>query len=177
MSQMSEFKKTAMGECVLSSQQQFASEIVPNLYLGNCDNAVNKSLLAHYKIKKILNVANELPPPLETYEELGIECLHIGLRDNSEMSLSDRLEIAVEYIHQAIIADTPILVHCKLGVSRSATVVIAYLITHGLNTDASSKMSYEDAFDHVLNIRPIIMPNFGFVIELRKMDGSNVFAP
>ena len=58
-----------------------------------------------------------------------------------------------------------VLVHCRAGVSRSATLVIAYLMKrHG--------MSLDDALAHVRAKRPRIAPNEGFIQQLRAFEAS-----
>jgi len=52
-----------------------------------------------------------------------------------------------------------VLVHCNAGVSRSATVVIAYVMQKEL-------MSYPVAYEHVKQRRACIKPNAGFVVQL-----------
>lgn len=52
-----------------------------------------------------------------------------------------------------------VLVHCVQGVSRSVTVIIAYLIF-------KEKMTYDEASDLVKRVRGIASPNIGFVIQL-----------
>lgn len=54
------------------------------------------------------------------------------------------------------------LVQCFAGISRSPTIVIAYLIQE-------FKMSYDDAYDLVLKSRPIARPNSGFVEQLKQL--------
>jgi protein-tyrosine phosphatase len=52
-----------------------------------------------------------------------------------------------------------VLVHCFAGVSRSATIVIAYMMQeHGMN--------YHSAFKFVKSKRPFINPNEGFRTQL-----------
>ena len=54
------------------------------------------------------------------------------------------------------------LVHCNAGVSRSAAIVIAYLMY-------SQHLNYQQAFDLVKSKRPAIRPNDGFVAELKQL--------
>jgi protein-tyrosine phosphatase len=62
---------------------------------------------------------------------------------------------ALDFIKSSIIGGGSVLVHCFAGVSRSASVVIAYLMReHGLPT--------LDAMTYVRKRRPIIFPNPGF---------------
>jgi len=56
-----------------------------------------------------------------------------------------------------------VLVHCAGGVSRSATVVLAYLIL-------ARKMTLNEAYHHVQVRRPIIAPNAGFFNQLADLE-------
>ena len=57
----------------------------------------------------------------------------------------------------------PVLVHCHRGVSRSATVVIAYMMKF-------KNIGMLEAFNFVKIQRPIIDPNFGFLIQLQAFE-------
>ena len=50
-------------------------------------------------------------------------------------------------------------VHCLMGISRSATVVCAYLV-------ATSSMLAHEAIDFVISKRSIVCPNLGFRNQL-----------
>ena len=53
--------------------------------------------------------------------------------------------------------------HCLAGVSRSASVVIGYLMWR-------ESMSFESSFQEVQLARPIINPNRGFVRQLNEFE-------
>ena len=61
----------------------------------------------------------------------------------------------------ALAAGGTVLVHCQMGSSRSASFVIAWLMT-------SEDMTFEQALDKVVKCRPCVRPNKGFEAELRK---------
>lgn len=55
-----------------------------------------------------------------------------------------------------------ILVHCAMGRSRSATLVLAYLMIH-------KNMTLVDAIQQVAKNR-CVLPNRGFLKQLRELD-------
>ena len=52
-----------------------------------------------------------------------------------------------------------VLVHCVVGASRSATIILAYLIT-------KKKITLQQALAYLIDIRPIVNPNCGFIVQL-----------
>lgn len=64
------------------------------------------------------------------------------------------------FIHQALTTGGKTLVHCRAGVSRSASAVIAYLMW-------SRHWSFETALDRVKEVRSFVNPNAGFRAQLR----------
>ena len=79
----------------------------------------------------------------------------IRVADMEEENLLDHLEDTNAFIEKAIDQGGSVLVHCRAGVSRSATVMIAYTM-HRL------KCNVQTAFKHVKSKR-FIMPNAGFM--------------
>jgi protein-tyrosine phosphatase len=54
-----------------------------------------------------------------------------------------------------------VLVHCHAGVSRSATLVIAYLMQE-------KRLTFDEAFSYASKFRPVIFPNQGFQKQLKE---------
>jgi len=87
----------------------------------------------------------------------------IDIMDIPSADLRSHLDDACARIEKSLAAGKNVLVHCQQGISRSASVVIAYLIkNHG--------MSYEFAFAFVKKYRPCIKPNSGFVKCLKEWE-------
>ncbi len=68
-------------------------------------------------------------------------------------------------VDQATKQKQKVLVHCHAGVSRSTTVVVAFLMK-------TKRWPYKKALNYVKQRRYIVDPNFGFVEQLRKFEES-----
>jgi protein-tyrosine phosphatase len=84
----------------------------------------------------------------------------LTLDDNPFAELAAHLPRAVAFVRSALDRDpnARILIHCVRGVSRSAAVVAAVLISLGWTP--------ERAIAHIARIRPGAQPNIGFVSQL-----------
>ena len=89
--------------------------------------------------------------------------LGISMDDDSTYNISKDFIQCIEFIKTAKQAQTPILIHCMAGVSRSATVTIAYIMQQ-------HKKSLRDAASFVFERRPIIFPNIGFIKHLMEFE-------
>ena len=80
------------------------------------------------------------------------------------------MEIKIKYCFYKLIEtarknNCKVLVHCQAGISRSPTVVIAYLMN-------KYNMSMNEAYDRVRNKRPIIAPNIIFMSQLMDYESK-----
>ena len=58
-----------------------------------------------------------------------------------------------------------LLVHCTIGASRAPSAVMAYLVY-------ARGVTLADAYNYLLTLRPLIMPNQHFLCELAKFEVS-----
>lgn len=133
-----------------------ASEILDFLYLGNERDAANLQRLNDLGITYVLNVTSHIPLHFEKH---GIKYKRIPASDSGQQNLRQYFEEAANFIGEAREAGAKILVHCQAGVSRSATITIAFLLLH-------SRMTMTDAYRFVKTKRHIISPNFNFMGQL-----------
>lgn len=135
-------------------------EIETHLWLGNLKAATDLPLLRSHNISAIVQVLDNEPEPLYRDE---FTYFLVDLIDSPTEDILRIFEKTLAFIEKHIQSGLSVLVHCKAGMSRSATVVIAYLM-------AKHKMSYKKAFYKVRDQRPCISPNSGFAMQLCSMD-------
>ena len=167
--------KMAMGRRKLQSQwgNFRGSAIISNLvYLGDAADSRSIPEMRALGIRRILSVAAECPPSDEVEASDDFTVLFIPLNDHSDEDIASRLPAGVQFMREAVERRQPVLVHCRHGVSRSATFVMAYIMHYGLDPDAPTVTSYDDAFDHVKSCRMQVSPNLGFVLALHELDAE-----
>lgn len=130
--------------------------IKDGLYLSGI-SALNSTSLKKHNIRTVLSVISE---PLLTSEKLDYIKYHeICVDDLSDSDLLTHFEETNTLIQQSLEQNKSVLVHCLQGVSRSSTIVIAYLM-------ARFRLSAQEMFDHILPNKPDIKPNNGFWMQL-----------
>ncbi|XP_023020792.2 dual specificity protein phosphatase MPK-4 isoform X1 [Leptinotarsa decemlineata] len=132
--------------------------IEENLFLGGLAAAKNTEILNKNKITHILTI-DTCPLPRTILELKHIVTKFIQLSDQPKEDLLSHLEEADLFIREGI-SKGAVLVHCYFGVSRSASLVIAYIMK-------KYQLSYQKAFEKVKNKRRIVYPNQGFVSQLK----------
>ncbi|XP_041037920.1 dual specificity protein phosphatase 10-like isoform X2 [Carcharodon carcharias] len=136
------------------------SPIVPFLYLGNERDAQDLAKMRQLNVGYVINVTTHLP--LYHAQVGNVRYKRLPATDNSKQNLRQYFEEAFEFI-EAHLSGKGVLIHCQAGVSRSATLVIAYLMKHTL-------MTMTDAYKYVKGKRPIISPNLNFMGQLLEFE-------
>ncbi|ORE05904.1 DSPc-domain-containing protein [Rhizopus microsporus var. microsporus] len=132
-------------------------EIMPHLYLGSEQNTLNMDQLrdtstihTNYSSDSLLHHPSDI-----IYHKLNWE--------HNQDNLVLELEKAIDIIDRSRSVNQNILVHCQCGVSRSATVIIAYIIK-------TLKLPMQDAYNHVKNLSPAVNPNLSLLFQLREFE-------
>jgi hypothetical protein len=99
--------------------------ILPNVYLGDAQDACNRALLEHCGITHILNCASEVPCTFGR----GFRYLHLELTD-PDPTFADHIPEICRFI-RAGRRRGAVLVHCRMGLSRSPAAILAYLCSRG----------------------------------------------
>ncbi|XP_062404098.1 dual specificity protein phosphatase 8 isoform X2 [Sardina pilchardus] len=138
------------------------TRILPHLYLGSQKDVLNKELMAQHGITYVLNASNTCPKPEFILES---HFMRIPVNDNYCEKLLPWLDKTNAFIDKAKVSNCRVIVHCLAGISRSATIAIAYIMkTMGLSSD--------DAYRFVKDRRPSISPNFNFLGQLLEFEKS-----
>ncbi|KAA0720172.1 Dual specificity protein phosphatase 10 [Triplophysa tibetana] len=137
------------------------SPILPFLFLGNERDAQDLDLLLRLNIGFVVNVTTHLP--LYHLDTGLVRYKRLPATDNSKQNLQQYFEEVFEFIEEAHQCGRGVLVHCQAGVSRSATIVIAYLMKHTL-------MTMTDAYKYVRGRRPVVSPNLNFMGQLLEFE-------
>ena len=142
----------------LKSRSEIA-HIEQHVYLANYFAAKSRSKLTAAAITHILVCAGELPQALASDASLTYLTL-AGLADNPSCKLP--LAESLAFIDQARDAGGHVLCHCAAGGSRSASVVIAWLMR-------DQRLTYDEALASVRERRHV-QPNLGFEEQLRAWE-------
>ncbi|XP_006900048.1 PREDICTED: dual specificity protein phosphatase 9 [Elephantulus edwardii] len=135
----------------------FPVQIVPNLYLGTAQDSANLENLATLGIRYILNVTPNHP---NLFEKNGVfHYKQIPISDHWSQNLSQFFPEAITFIEEGLARNCGVLVHCLAGVSRSVTVIVAYLMQ-------KQHLCLNDAYDLVKTKKANISPNFNFMGQL-----------
>jgi len=132
-------------DCILEGQ----------LYLGNLTSSRDRELQQDLGITHILSVLNGP----DTIDNESVTQLKIDVFDDPEEDLISHFGKCIAFIEKAFSGGGKVLVHCHAGLSRSATVVTAFIMK-------TKGWALEQALDFVRDKRPSIRPNEGFMNQL-----------
>ncbi|KAM7088725.1 protein phosphatase Slingshot homolog 2 isoform 4-T4 [Ciconia maguari] len=156
-----EFKEFIDNEMiVILGQMDSPTQIFDHVFLGSEWNASNLEDLQNRGVRYILNVTREIDnffPGLFEYH-------NIRVYDEEATDLLAYWNDTYKFISKAKKNGSKCLVHCKMGVSRSASTVIAYAMKeYGWNLDR--------AYDYVKERRTVTKPNPSFMRQLEEYQG------
>lgn len=135
--------------------------ILPFLYLGNEDGAADEALIDRLSIKYILNLTPRCPNFFSQRSDMHYK--QIKINDSNQEDIGQHFDEAIQFIDEAREQGSGVLVHCHAGVSRSATVTVAYIMKR-------QGLCLGDAYKFVKDLRPVISPNLNFMGQLLKYE-------
>lgn len=137
------------------SKYDYLNQIVPGVFLTSYRTSCNLELLRQNGITHVVNASQRQDPyPSEfTY-------LHLDVEDEEEEDIARYFTKTSRFITNALQKGGRVVVNCMMGISRSATLVLAFLVQ-------KRHFSLSEAMQSVKTIRPVICPNDGFMSQLR----------
>lgn len=135
------------------------AEATENLYFGSQDVASDLELLKQNHITHILNLAPNVQNP---YPD-DFKYLKLRVLDFPETDISQHFAQTNKFLAESLSSGARVYVHCNAGVSRSTTVVVAYIMM-------SQKIPVDDVLKRLKTIRPCVCPNKGFLKQLKDYE-------
>jgi len=133
--------------------------VIEQIYIGSIQSANTSNKMKELGITHIIVVGSEL---ICKFPDEFIYT-HIKINDTYDENILEKLDKITENIDSIINnkPDNKILIHCAAGISRSASILIAYLMRY------TEMKTYELAYNFLHQKRSIINPNSNFVEQLK----------
>ena len=132
------------------------------LYISGARAARNEAIRHECKIYAILTIGAENSINNFTARNARNRYMCVGLKDMPMIQISRHFPRMLDFISQAL-QHGNVLVHCTMGVSRSATVVVAFIMRE-------CRVQMAEAYKCLEDVRPYINPNPGFMLQLREWE-------
>tara|TARA_R110002050_G_scaffold123316_2_gene242060 strand:- start:142 stop:1404 length:1263 start_codon:yes stop_codon:yes gene_type:complete len=140
----------------------YPSEVVEDfLFLGGLQCAEDREVLRRLNITRILNMTSEHVNPF--LDDPDLTYCHLPIDDSPDKDISSLFESGFNFLKDSKAAGTKVLVHCAMGISRSATITIYFLMRE-------HRWTLKQAFECVYDERPFINPNKGFIQQLLQFE-------
>eukprot|EP00656_Telonema_subtile_P020966 TRINITY_DN22012_c0_g1_i1.p1 TRINITY_DN22012_c0_g1~~TRINITY_DN22012_c0_g1_i1.p1 ORF type:complete len:324 (+),score=59.68 TRINITY_DN22012_c0_g1_i1:80-1051(+) len=131
-----------------------ADEIWEGIYLGSMEAAADSKALRQAEVSSVIDISRRENPRFKQQ----VEYLELNIRDHPEEDIRALFDEALRFIRYGL-RQGSVLIHCKFGRSRSATLVIAYLMKY-------ERLSYREALTLCVSRRNTVRPNSGFITQL-----------
>jgi protein-tyrosine phosphatase len=148
------------------------SQITDNIFIGNVYSVIGDYRTRESDVLDILNIDLVISALTEDeYDHYMLEKKDVEdkewhrfvIEDDEDEPISKIFATTYKIINDAVNQNKKIFVHCAAGMSRSTTIVIAYLIL-------KNRWSYSEAYKFVKDKRSCTSPNAGFVKQLKELD-------
>ena len=167
-----------LSKAILSATERWkqGQEVIEGVYIGAIDAARNEDWLKEAKITHILDCGSGNKKKFDHIQYLSF----LEMKDSPDQDLEGYYEKSHTFIDEALQGKVKsvdekkvsppgrILIHCQCGISRSAAILISYLMVKG--------SSYNQALILVNNKRNCAYPNSSFREQLQKLDKKLIAA-
>jgi protein-tyrosine phosphatase len=138
------------------------AEILPGLLLGSQLGVSDAEVLRARGVTHVLNATVEIPNFHEVKENT-FTYLKLDLNDDVGEDIKSVFSKSIDFVREARSTGGTVVVHCQAGISRSATIVLAFLMTE-------ENMTLREAFLHTKERRPMVGPNAHFFKQLGELE-------
>lgn len=155
----------------MSSVSTDIDKISEHLYISNWYASQNPEVLEVYNIKAVLTLemTEKSRDILDYYKQHGIDFLQVYINDSPDEKISTYFDYTYDFINEHISLGNNVLVHCAAGISRSATIIINYLLRKIYETEdvrtCPCKL-LQNIIQFMRKSRPKVNPNSGFQSQL-----------
>jgi len=132
------------------------THVLDGLYLSDF-NSLSAARLRRLGVTFVVNATREVP--LVDNADETVEFMKLGVDDIPTENIGRFFDECADRIHGVRTSGGVALVHCALGISRSVSICLAYLVKYEGRT-------LRQAYFEVKKKRPIIRPNDGFWRQL-----------
>lgn len=143
------------------------SLVAPNVYVGDEAAAADLNALTAAGVTHVLN-CTAMPSALEGMPGAPVFA-HLGLMDNTSdlPRMQQAMTQGADFVEAAVQGGGTILIHCHRGISRSATIAIAYLVR-------ATQQPAESVFEQLRACRRVIDPNLGYWVALKTWEQTHL---
>ncbi|XP_053205478.1 dual specificity protein phosphatase 22-B-like [Panonychus citri] len=136
-------------------------KILSGLYLGGIRDSRDVQQLTLNNISHIISIHDN--PTSTNQNQIPIKYLCIKASDEPDQNLIQYFSLTNEFIHSARLNGGNVLIHCLAGVSRSVTIVIAYIMS-------ITTINWKEGLKCVRAARLLASPNQGFIKQLQEFE-------
>ncbi|KAK2761322.1 hypothetical protein FQN54_001844 [Arachnomyces sp. PD_36] len=149
---------------------------IPGLFISDRFAASSISNIKSHNIVRILSLVD--PQEVPRFEGQAVEIKNIDIDDEPTVDILEHLQNACDWIQEGLDLDprdgqqAGVLVHCRQGISRSGSFVVAYLMR-------KLQIPYPEALSLAEESRSLVCPNDGFHRQLQIWEQCkfNVYTP
>ena len=140
----------------------YACIISDKLYFGNQTFAKKHKELKELGITLIIDLIN-YKPGKETQHSPDFKYINKPVIDLPSSNIDFCEELSLEIDKELKEKNKKVYVHCAQGISRSATLIIYYIMTR-------EKKNFKDTLNLVRSLRSVVCPTTGFIGCLSELD-------
>jgi protein-tyrosine phosphatase len=148
-------------------QIKYPTEILQDqLYLGSVADIMSRCTFETIGITHVVDATGENVSE-SLCRDFQLSYFPVHVFDDEDENILQYFDVVNDFIFNALYdsmgckTKSRVFVHCRAGVSRSASLILAYLLIH-----SEQFRALHDALQFVVSQRPCVCPNDGFITQL-----------